>query len=141
MSAGGMTGEGGAQGSGRQWPWGGGAFCKITSWRKCTPGFPGLGSAHRDESLTDAGEQVWPQRVHQQFVLREHGQQQRDSQLGAQALQQLQEAGTAAGNAEVHRASTGNPAHPTLSLPPPAPDLHRPQPLHLPTPPRTRSHT
>lgn len=40
-------------------------------------------------------------------MLREHSQQQRDSQLWAQALQQLQEAGTTAGNAKVGEESAG----------------------------------
>lgn len=46
-------------------------------------GRAGQGGTHRDEGLTDAGEQVRPQRVHEDLVLCEHSQQQRDGQLGA----------------------------------------------------------
>lgn len=72
------------------------------------------GGTHGDEGLADAGEQVRPQRVHEQFVLREHGQQQRDGQLGSQTLQQLQEAGTTVGSAAV---GDGSPAHPPATGP------------------------
>lgn len=46
-------------------------------------------------------------------MLCEHSQQQCDSQLRAQALQQLQEAGTTAGNAEVGKGSPGDPGDPS----------------------------
>lgn len=72
------------------------------------------GGTHGDKGLADAGEQVRPQRVDEQFVLREHGQQQRDGQLGAQTLQQLQEAGTTVGSATV---GDGSPDHSAVTGP------------------------
>lgn len=81
-----------------------------TFWGRQT----GQGGTHRDEGFTDAGEQVWPQRMDEQFVLCEHSQQQCDGQLGAQALQQLQEAGTTVGNTKVKDKSPGDPRDPFL---------------------------
>ena len=43
-------------------------------------------------------------------MLREHSEQQRDGQLRAQGLQQLQEAGTTGGNAQVGEESAGGPS-------------------------------
>lgn len=51
--------------------------------------------AYRDERLADGGQDVGPQRVQQQLVFDEDGQQQRAGVLRTQVLQQLQEAGTA----------------------------------------------
>ena len=85
-------------------------------------------------------------------MFREHSKQQRDRQLRAQGLQQLQEAGTTGGNAKVGEESAGGPSlivghryhlgpacttlHTGAHLPGthPAPGHHSlaPQPEHIP---------
>lgn len=52
--------------------------------------------AYGDEGLADGGEDVGAERVQQQFVLSEDGEQQRAGVFRTQVLQQLQEARAAA---------------------------------------------
>lgn len=59
------------------------------------------GVTHRGQRLADGGQDVGAQRVQQQLVLGEDGEQQRAGVLRAEVLQQLQEARTAVTHAGV----------------------------------------